>query len=141
MTRARVAVALAVLASLAVVATVVVAVVTRAGGDGGTPGPTPGQTSGPATGSAPTGTTVTDRRSGARFTVSAEGWSVRGPRTRIYYADDHGRPVAAVRGPAVFRPGYCAAHPRGFRQAASRKSPSCASSARLNAGRATQRSR
>jgi hypothetical protein len=45
-------------------------------------------------------------------------WEVRGPRSRIFYEDRGGHPVAEVRGPAVYDDGYCAAQPgdsnRGF---------------------------
>ncbi|HEY0948796.1 hypothetical protein, partial [Nocardioides sp.] len=55
---------------------------------------------------------VRDARSGASFEVPATDWRVEDRDVRIYYADDAGRPVAVVRGPAVFRSGYCAERPR-----------------------------
>ena len=104
MTRIRVALVLGVLAVLAVVATGALAVTTYGGDDA---------------------TRATGRRSwspipgrvpGSR--CPADGWVVRGPRSRIYYADDAGRPAAVVTGPAVYRDGYCAERPgdsnRGF---------------------------
>ncbi len=101
MTRAQVATVLGVVASLMVVATVVVALTSYSRQDGGRP----------AAASEPL--LVRDRASGAGFTVPGAGWTLTGPRARIYYADDRGRPAALVRGAAVFRKGYCAARPRG----------------------------
>jgi hypothetical protein len=103
MTRVRLAVVLGVVAVLAVVATGALAVATYVGDDG-----------------APTAEplVVTDPETGATLEVPADGWEVRGPRSRIYYADDRGRPDAVVTGPAVYRDGYCAERPgdsnRGF---------------------------
>jgi hypothetical protein len=61
---------------------------------------------------------VRDPASGAAFEVPGAGWEVRGARSRIFYADEQGRPAVMVPGPAVYRDGYCAAQPgdsnRGF---------------------------
>jgi hypothetical protein len=103
MTRVRLAVVLAVVAVLAVLATAAVAVATYLGDD-------PPPVAEPLV--------VTDSASGASFEVPREDWEVRGPRSRIYYADDSGRPTVTVTGAAVFRDGYCAEQPgdsnRGF---------------------------
>lgn len=103
MTRRRLALVLAVVAVVAVLATAALAAVTYLP-DGEGPGAAP--------------LVVTDPESGASFRVPAPDWEVRGARSRIYYADERGRPVAVVRGPAVYRDGYCAARPgdsnRGF---------------------------
>jgi hypothetical protein len=90
MTRNRVATVLGAVAVLCVLATAAVAM-THAGKD------EPDRR--PAT------LTVTDGASS--FEVPAEGWRVEDPSVRVFYADDHGRPVAVVRGPAVYRAGYC----------------------------------
>jgi hypothetical protein len=103
MTRVRLAVALGAVAVLAVLATGAVAVATYLRVDEET---------------AADPLVVTDPASGATFEVPAQDWEVRGPRSRIYYADDSGRPAAVVTGAAVFRDGYCAERPgdsnRGF---------------------------
>lgn len=104
MTRTRVAAALAAVAVLAVIGTAAVAVSTYGGGDD--PGPPTAET-----------LVVHDPDSAASFEVPADGWTVRGSRTRIYYDDASGDPVAVVRGPAVFQDGYCAARPRGSNRA------------------------
>ncbi|GAA4710488.1 hypothetical protein [Nocardioides conyzicola] len=100
MARARIAVALAVVAVLAVLATAALAVTTYVGGDD------------------PDALAVTDPGTGARFEVPGKDWAVRGARSRIYYEDDAGKPVAVVTGPAVYRDGSCAEQPgdsnRGF---------------------------
>src|ERR1700712_2177045 len=100
MTRTRLAFVLGAVAVLAVLATAAVALTTYVGDDSADP------------------LVVRDPATGARFEVPAEGWEVRGQRSRIYYADDAGRPTAVVTGPAVFRDGYCEADPgdsnRGF---------------------------
>jgi hypothetical protein len=102
MTRARLAIALGVLAALAVAATAALAVATYVGDDE----------------RATAVLVVTDPGTGARFEVPGESWEVRGPRSRIFYADDRGRPTAVVSGAAVYRDGYCAEQPgdsnRGF---------------------------
>lgn len=109
MDRLRVAAGLGVVASLAVVATVAVVVVSLTRGDG------PRATAGPGE---PAGRLVVrDPRSRASFDVPAEGWRVEGPRVRIFYTDERDRPMAEVRGPAVYRAGYCAARPRGSNRA------------------------
>jgi hypothetical protein len=60
---------------------------------------------------------VCDPHTGASYVVPAV-WTVEDRRVRIWYADAAGRPAALVRGPAVYREGYCAAWParsnRGF---------------------------
>lgn len=104
MSRVRLAALLAGLAGLALVVTGAVAV-TRSGGDD------------PAPADPPADAVVVDPSTGATLSVPLAGWEVRGPRARIYYADAEGRPVVAVRGPAVFRAGYCAAAPRGSSRA------------------------
>ncbi|MFC6344583.1 hypothetical protein ACFP8W_21555, partial [Nocardioides hankookensis] len=88
MTRSRVAVVLAVVAVVAVLVTAAVAVATYVRDD-----------------DPEAALVVTDPRSGASFEVPGESWEVRGPRSRIYYADDGGRPTAEVSGAAVFRDG------------------------------------
>lgn len=104
MTRVRLAVVLGTLAVLAVVATATVAVVTATGDDRKDRPAVP--------------LDVTDPGTGAAFSVPAQDWEVRGPRSRIFYEDDDGRRTAVVTGPAVYRDGYCAAQPgdsnRGF---------------------------
>ncbi|GAA4741996.1 hypothetical protein GCM10023350_28420 [Nocardioides endophyticus] len=104
MTRNRVALVLGAVAVLTVLATAALAVSTYVGDD-----------------SSPVAEplVVTDPVSGASFEVPGEGWEVRGPRSRIYYADDDGgRPAAVVSGAAVYRDGYCDEEPgdsnRGF---------------------------
>ncbi|KQW48803.1 hypothetical protein ASC77_08710 [Nocardioides sp. Root1257] len=107
MTRVRLAVVLGTLAVLAVVATATVAVVTATGDD---------REGGEHSAAVPLD--VTDPGTGATFSVPAQDWEVRGPRSRIFYEDDDGRRTAVVTGPAVYRDGYCAAQPgdsnRGF---------------------------
>jgi hypothetical protein len=60
---------------------------------------------------------VRDPHTGASYVVPA-GWTVEDRQVRIWYADPAGRPAALVRGPAIYREGYCAARPsksnRGF---------------------------
>jgi hypothetical protein len=104
MTRSRVAVLLAVVAVLAVMVTGMVALAAYQRDD-----PTP----------VPDPLVVTHPVSGASFEVPGEDWEIRGPRSRIYYADaDGGRPSAVVSGAAVYRDGYCDEEPgdsnRGF---------------------------
>ncbi|MBB3041989.1 hypothetical protein [Nocardioides soli] len=100
MTRTRLAVVLGVVATLAVLTTTgAVATYLRAG-EGGRAVP-----------AAPL--RVEDPGSGAWLEVPAAGWRVRPADRRIYYEDGEGRTVAEVRGPAVFREGYCEAEPRG----------------------------
>lgn len=104
MTRTRVALVLAVVAVLAVVVTGAIAVATYVDGDDEAPAPGP--------------LVVTDPGTGARLEVPGGSWEVRGQRSRIYYEDAGGEPVAVVTGPAVYRDGYCAEQPgdsnRGF---------------------------
>ncbi|MEP9363735.1 hypothetical protein ABLE68_12270 [Nocardioides sp. CN2-186] len=107
MTRSRVAIALGVVAVLAVLATAAVAISTY-GGDEDPPAPTT---------PAAQPLVVHDPASGASFEVPGDGWTVRDAQTRIYYDDAQGDPVAVVRGPAVFRDGYCEARPRGSSRA------------------------
>lgn len=102
MNRTRVASVLAVVASVAVVATAVVALASYWHQDDASAGPL----------SAGDPTVVRDPRTGASFEVPS-GWTVKDRRIRIYYADDRGRPEAVVRGPAVYREGYCSARPKG----------------------------
>ena len=66
------------------------------------------------------GQVVVDRAGDAAFEVPprTEGWTRKGRDLRVYYVDRDGDPTVGVRGPAVFREGYCAAEParsnRGF---------------------------
>lgn len=101
MTRTRLAVVLGVVAALAVLTTTGVAVATHLRDD----------EVGKAVPAAPL--RVEDPGSGAWLEVPAAGWRVRPADRRIYYEDGEGRTVAEVRGPAVFREGYCEAEPRG----------------------------
>lgn len=109
MTRVRLAVVLGVVAVLAVLATGALAVATYVGDDDPSPA---------AERLAAETLVVADPVSGASFEVPGEDWTVRGPRSRIYYEDEGGRPSAVVTGPAVYRDGYCAERPgdsnRGF---------------------------
>lgn len=104
MTRLRIAQVLAVVAALCVVSTVAVAAGQWAQDDE-VPGPS-------AATSAPEPLTIRDPRTGATVEVPADRWRVADPEVRIYYADDDGRPVAVVRGPALYRSGYCPADPK-----------------------------
>jgi hypothetical protein len=108
MTRNRFALVLGAVAVLAMLATVALAVATYVGDDD--PPPVAEPLVGPLV--------VRDPASGASFEVPGEDWEVRGPRSRIYYEDDRGRPTAAVAGAAVYRDGYCDEQPgdsnRGF---------------------------
>jgi hypothetical protein len=108
MTRLRIAQVLAVLAALSVLGTGTVAATRWAGDDGAGPG----DATEPL---APL--SVRDPRTGATFEVPAAEWRIADRGVRIYYADEAGRPVAVVRGPAVFRPGYCAARPQDSNRA------------------------
>lgn len=87
MSRARVAAVLAAVAAVCVVATAAVAV-TR---DDGAPEPE----------------MLTVTGDGASFEVPEDGWEVEDATVRVFYADEQGRPVAVVHGPAVYRAGYC----------------------------------
>lgn len=116
MTRLRIAQLLAVVAALAVLGTATLAAVTVVGSPGEEPEAevrtgTPGA-------ARPAPLVVRDPGTGARFEVPGEDWRVQDRAVRIYYEDAAGHPLAVVRGPAVFRPGYCAARPddsnRGF---------------------------
>jgi hypothetical protein len=104
MNRLRVARLLAVVATLAVLGTAGIAVAQWTGDDTDPPTGRPGSESAPLV--------VRDPRTGATFEVPGALWRVEDPEVRIYYTDDADRPVAVVRGPAVFRPGYCAAAPQ-----------------------------
>ena len=108
MTRVRIAQVLAVLAALSVLGTGVVAAGQRSDEEDARPG---GQAEAPAP------LSVRDPRTGATVEVPAGGWRVAGPAVRIYYADDTGRPTAVVRGPAIYRSGYCAADPKDSNRA------------------------
>jgi hypothetical protein len=111
MDRLRVASALAVVAVLAVLAATAVAVVAYVVRDDGPAKPAPG-------GHDPAPTlTIRDPASGATFAVPSRRWRVEERRVRIFYADDAGRPVAVVRGPAVYRAGYCSQRPRDSNRA------------------------
>src|SRR4051794_20815197 len=92
MTRVRVAAVLAVVAVLSVLTTAAVA--TYTGDRGGDADP-------------PAVPVLTVSSGGASFEVPADGWQVEDPAVRIYYPGPRGRPVATVRGPAVYRAGYC----------------------------------
>ena len=52
-------------------------------------------------------------RGRAEFEVPAQGWTVEGPDTVLYYLDRSGRPGVRVAGPAVFRDGLCPHEPGG----------------------------
>ena len=110
MTRLRIAQLLAVLAALGVLGAAAVAAAQWVGGDG--------EMAGGRGGERPEPLVVRDPHSGARFEVPGTDWRVEDRDVRIYYADEAGHPVAMVRGPAVFRSGYCAERPqdsnRGF---------------------------
>lgn len=108
MTRVRIAQVLAVLAALSVLGTGTVAATRWAGDDDVRPAD--------AT-QPPSPLRVRDPRTGASFEVPAVGWRVEDRQVRIYYTDRAGHPVAVVRGPAVFRSGYCAARPDGSNRA------------------------
>src|SRR6478735_11623481 len=84
MTRARVAAVLGVVALLCVVGTAAVAL-TRDG----------------------EAAMLTVDGGGSAFEVPADGWTVADPSARIFYADQKGRPVAVVHGPAIYQAGYC----------------------------------
>jgi hypothetical protein len=110
MTRLRLAWLLAVVAAVAVLASAAIVVAAYVGRDGAErvavadPPPRPALV-------------VRDPASGATFAVPDRDWAVKARRVRIYYADGAGDPVAVVRGPAVFREGYCRARPRGSNRA------------------------
>ena len=114
MTRLRIAQLLAVVAALAVLGTAALAVLRWPGDDDAEAG----TGAGPGAARDPAVLVVRDPGTGATFEVPGGDWRVRDRAVRIYYEDDAGHPVAVVRGPAVFRPGYCAARPdasnRGF---------------------------
>ncbi|WP_028644858.1 hypothetical protein [Nocardioides sp. URHA0020] len=106
MTRVRVALLMGTVAVLAVLATAALAVTTYVADDRAPAAP------------AARPLVVRDPATGARFEVPGRLWEVRGERSRIYLADDSGRPTAVVTGPAVYRDGYCEEQPgdsnRGF---------------------------
>jgi hypothetical protein len=102
MTRLRVASALAVVAVLAVLAGTTVAVVSYVGRDDDRHDDrVPASVDPRAT------LAVRDPASGATFEVPAGRWAVEPRRVRVYYEDDAGDVAAVVRGPAVYRQGYC----------------------------------
>lgn len=109
MTRVRIAQVLAVLAALSVLGTGTVAAIRWAGDDDARPGDATAP---------PAPLSIRDPRTGATLEVPGTEWRVADREVRIYYADEAGRPLAVVRGPALYRPGYCAADPensnRGF---------------------------
>lgn len=111
MTRLRIAQALAVVAALVVLGTAALAVLRWPGDEGAGAGPGGAALDPPAL-------VVRDPGTGATFEVAGGDWRVQDRAVRIYYEDGAGQPVAVVRGPAVFRPGYCPARPddsnRGF---------------------------
>ena len=98
MNRSRVATVLGVVAVLAVLGTAAVAVATYVDRD-----------SGKTTDNVDVAGTlaIRDPATGASFEVPDTGWEVEDRSVRIYYADEQDRPVAVVRGPAVYRAGYC----------------------------------
>jgi hypothetical protein len=107
MNRQRLAVVLGVVAVLAVLGTAAVAIA-RHGDDGGR---VPVSVD-------PRGTlTVHDPATGAEFEVPGGRWQVEGRSVRIYYTDERDRPVAVVRGPAVYRASYCTEQPKGSNRA------------------------
>lgn len=105
MLRLRVAAVLGVVAVLALVVAIGAALAAWVRGLDGEPASPRGET--------PPALVVPDPASAATVRVPAHGWQLKGPAVRVYYADGRGRPAALVRGPAVLRAGYCAAHPRG----------------------------
>ncbi|CAI9398942.1 hypothetical protein [Nocardioides sp. T2.26MG-1] len=109
MTRLRVAQVLAVVATLAVLGTAAVTATRPREGDGRSRSSRPEP--------AAVSLAVRDPTSGASFEVPGDDWQVEDRRIRLYYADAAGDPVAVVRGPAVFRSGYCAARPKGSNHA------------------------
>lgn len=105
MTRNRIALLLAVLATLAVVGTTALAVATY-------PRRHPGDV---ARAGAARGLVV--RGPHATIEVAGRGWTTTGSDTVVYYVNRSGRPSVGVSGPAVFRAGYCRGRPassRGF---------------------------
>jgi hypothetical protein len=108
MRRERFAIVLGVVAVLAVLGTAAVAIGSYVDRDAGRE-PDPVHEAGTLT--------VGDPATGASFEVPSGRWQVEDRSVRIYYADDQDRPVAVVRGPAVYRAGYCAEQPKGSHRA------------------------
>ena len=112
MTLSRLATGLAVLAVLAVLGTTVAAVAAYTHRDAG-----------PAAGAAPAPPRPGPAFAGGRFLrgggarvevpAPADGWTRMGGDVVVYYVDRRGDPAVGVRGPAVFRDGYCARRPGG----------------------------
>lgn len=112
MTLSRLASGLAVLAVLAVLGTTVTAVAAYTHRDDA--GPVAAAPAGPRPGHAFAGGRFL-RGGGARVEVPApaDGWTRKGGDVVVYYVDRRGDPAVGVRGPAVFRDGYCARRPGG----------------------------
>ena len=112
MTLSRLASGLAVLAVLAVLGTTVAAVAAYTHRDDA--GPVAGAPAPPRPGHAFTGGRFL-RGGGARVEVPppADGWTRTRGDVVVYYVDRRGDPAVGVRGPAVFRDGYCARRPGG----------------------------
>jgi len=112
MTLSRLASGLAVLAALAVLGTTVTAVAAYTHRDEADP--VTGVPAGPRPGHAFAGGRFL-RGGGARVEVPARaaGWTRQGRDVVVYYVDRRGDPAVGVRGPAVFRDGYCARRPGG----------------------------
>jgi len=108
MTRQRVAIVLGVVAVLAVLATTGVAVATYVGRY---------SSRAPDVVDVAGTLTVRDPATGASFEVPAIRWTVEDRSVRIYYTDERDRPMALVRGPAVYRAGYCADRPKASNRA------------------------
>jgi hypothetical protein len=105
MTRDRIALLLAVLATLAVAGTTAVAVATY---------PRRHQND---LASAPAPRDLVVRGEHAVFEVPGRGWTATSSDTVVYYVDRGGHPSVGVAGPAVFHAGYCRGRPasnRGF---------------------------
>ena len=112
MTLSRLASGLAVLAALAVLGTTVTSVAAYTHRDEADP--VTGVPAGPRPGHAFAGGRFL-RGGGARVEVPARaaGWTRQGRDVVVYYVDRRGDPAVGVRGPAVFRDGYCARRPGG----------------------------
>jgi hypothetical protein len=108
---ARLAVALAVVAVLAVLGSAAITVAAYTGRDDAvrTPrAPDAHRSAGPGN-AAGTWQPVGGDHGGAAFEVppSRNGWTVQPRRTVLYYLDRHGQPAVGVTGAAVYRAGYC----------------------------------
>jgi len=112
MALSRLASGLAVLAALAVLGTTVTSVAAYTHRDEADP--VTGVPAGPRPGHAFAGGRFL-RGGGARVEVPARaaGWTRQGRDVVVYYVDRRGDPAVGVRGPAVFRDGYCARRPGG----------------------------